>query len=153
MNSNSSQIFLWWPQVCAIAEGTTSLSEVTEEDFFLMSLHDQDPELACLVADMSVTQMPAPRRDDGGSRGRTHRVQGTSVGSTVTGTPFTIWSGENGRNGDRGIPREVDMSDEQGTEANMAGSNTKRLRIFVVPTWNTGFSAYCFQFIGQGASY
>jgi hypothetical protein len=56
-------------------------------------------------------------------------------------------------NGDRGIPREVDMSDEQGTEANMVGSNAKRFRIFVVPTWDIGFSTYCFQFIGQGASY
>jgi hypothetical protein len=98
MNSNSSQLFLWWPQVCAIAEGTTSLSEVTEEDLFLtisfsdslMSLHDQDPKLARLVADVSVTQTPAPRRDDGGSRGRARRVQGTSVGSTITGAPFTI---------------------------------------------------------------
>jgi hypothetical protein len=45
------------------------------------------------------------------------------------------------------------MSDGQGTEGDIGNSYNKRFKIFVVPTWDTGFSAYCFQFIGQGASY
>ncbi len=111
-----------------------------------------DPELERLVADMSVTQTPVPRRDDGVVR-CTQCEQGTLDGSTVTGMPFTVWSGDNDRNDPRGVPREVDMSDGQGTEGDMAGFNGKRFKIFVVPTWSTGFSAYCFQFIVQGASY
>ena len=51
-----------------------------------------DPELERLVADMSVTQTPVPRRDDGVVR-CTQCEQGTLDGSTVTGMPFTVWSG------------------------------------------------------------
>jgi hypothetical protein len=118
-----------------------------------MSSHDQDPDLERLVADMSVTQMPVPRRDDGGLERHAQCEQGTSDRSTVAGVPFTVWSGDNERNGGRGIPREVDMSDGQGTEGDIGGSNNKQFKIFVVPTWDTGFSGYCFQFIGQGVSY
>jgi hypothetical protein len=32
-------------------------------------------------------------------------------------------------------------------------SNSKRVKTFVVPGWEEGFSTYCFQFIGQGASF
>jgi hypothetical protein len=103
------------------------------------------------VVDMSVTQTPVPRHDDGGLERHAQHEQGTSDGSTVTGAPFTVWSGDNERIGGRGIPREVDMSDGQGTEGDMGGSNSKCFKIFVVPTWDTGFSAYCFQFKGQGA--
>jgi hypothetical protein len=38
-------------------------------------------------------------------------------------------------------------------EGNMGELNGKRFKIFVVPSWNSGFCAYCFQFIGQGAFY
>jgi hypothetical protein len=32
-------------------------------------------------------------------------------------------------------------------------NNGKWVKIFVVPDWNEQFSAYCLQFIGQGASF
>jgi hypothetical protein len=112
-------------------------------------MSSQDPELERLVADMSVTQTPVTRRDGGGLRRQNQRDQGTLDGSTVTGAAFTVWSG----GGPRGIPREVDMGDEQATEGDMGEANGKRFKIFVVPTWSSGFSTYCFQFIGQGASF
>jgi hypothetical protein len=90
---------------------------------------------------MSVMQMPVPWRDWGGLRRHAQLEQGTLDGSTVTGAAFTVWSGDNeNRNGPRGIPREVYMSDEQATEGSMGESNGKRFKIFVVPTWNSGFS-------------
>jgi hypothetical protein len=111
-----------------------------------------DPDLEHLVVDMSVTQMPI-RHNDGGVNGNVNEDQGMlSGGSTVTGEPFTVFSGEGNRRF-RDIPREVDMDDGWKTESDTPGSNGKRFKTFVIPTSNTAFSAYCFQFIGQGASY
>jgi hypothetical protein len=111
-----------------------------------------DPDLERLVADMSVTQTPR-RQNDGGVNGNVNEGQGTlGGGSTVTGEPFTVFSGEGNRRF-RDIPREVNMDDGRMTEQDTPGSNGKRFKIFVIPTDNTGFSSYCFQFIGQGASY
>jgi hypothetical protein len=44
------------------------------------------------------------------------------------------------------------MRDGQGENDDMQGLNAKRFKIFVVPSWDTNFSTYCFQLIGQGAS-
>jgi hypothetical protein len=55
-------------------------------------MSSNDPDLACLVADMSVAQTPVPRRM-GGVGVRTHfndNDQGTSEDSTVTGVPVTL---------------------------------------------------------------
>jgi hypothetical protein len=71
--------------------------------------------------------------------------------STVTGQQFTVYS----NNEDIGlVSREVNLVDGQADLlANQAG-NGKCIRIFVVLVWEEeGFSTYCFQFIGQGASF
>ncbi len=71
--------------------------------------------------------------------------------STVTGQPFTVNS--NGSDGGRQVPRVVNLMEGQAETLTNQASNGKRVKIFVVPDWNEGFSAYCFQFIGQGASF
>jgi hypothetical protein len=45
------------------------------------------------------------------------------------------------------------MADGQTDPLASQPSNGKRVKIFVVPGWDKGFSTYCFQFIGQGASF
>jgi hypothetical protein len=108
----------------------------------------QDPELECLVADTSVTRTPAlrciRRVHEGGG-------QGTPVElSLATGQPFTVLSsGEEGSS----IPREVIMEDGHANRGDMQTLNGKRFKIFAVPTWDACFSTYCFQLIGQGASF
>jgi hypothetical protein len=111
-----------------------------------------DPELERLVADMSVMRTP-PRRDEGGLG----NVRGNEPGSldedsTVTGQPFTVFS--HGVEG-VGVPRVVNLDNEhvEILIANQANNNGKHVKIFVVPGWDDGFSTYCFQFIGQGASF
>jgi hypothetical protein len=72
--------------------------------------------------------------------------------STVNGHPFTVMS--DGSLVDvRQIPREVYMAGGQTDPLASQPSNGKRVKIFVVPGWDKGFSMYCFQFIGQGASF
>jgi hypothetical protein len=53
----------------------------------------------------------------------------------------------------RQIPREVHMADGQTDPLANQPNNGKRVKIFVVRGWDKGFSTYCFQFIGQGASF
>jgi hypothetical protein len=109
-----------------------------------------DPELARLVADMSVTQTPARR--NGGGLGNEQGTLDDEL-STVNGLPFTVMSdgsiGEDGRH----VPSEVHMAGRQADPLASQTANGKRVKIFVVPTWDKGFSTYCFQFIGQGASF
>jgi hypothetical protein len=51
------------------------------------------------------------------------------------------------------IPRTVNMSEGPILHSAQEAFNGKRVKIFVVPSWDEGFSTYCFQFIGQGASF
>jgi hypothetical protein len=120
-----------------------------------MSMHGNDPELERLVVDMSVAQTPpAPQRSGGGLRGNAQEEQGTlDDGSTIMGTPMTIHSLGDGNRSRRDIPREVNLDTGQTALSYTPESNGKRFKIFVVPNQYKGFSLYCFQFIGQGASY
>jgi hypothetical protein len=107
------------------------------------------------VADMSVVQTPAPRRSRGSLRGNAQEEQGTlDDGSTIMGAPMTVNSLGDGNRSRRDIlPREVNLDMGQTALSYTPGSNGKRFKIFVVPNQYEGFSSYCFQFIGQGASY
>jgi hypothetical protein len=61
----------------------------------------------------------------------------------------------NGRRGEangRRVPSVVNLTDGQTEALANQASNGKRVKLFVLPEWNDGFSMYCFQFIGQGAS-
>jgi hypothetical protein len=109
-----------------------------------------DPDLARLVADMSVTQTPA-RRNGGG----VGNEQGTSDDglSTVNGLPFTVMLDGSIGEAVRHVPREVHMADGHTDPLASQTANGKRVKIFVVPGWEKGFSTFCFQFIGQGASF
>jgi hypothetical protein len=51
------------------------------------------------------------------------------------------------------IPWMVNMSEGPTPHPAQKAFNGKRVKIFVVPSWDKGFSTYCFQFIGQGASF
>jgi hypothetical protein len=71
-----------------------------------------DPEVERLVADMSVVQTPAPRRDGGGlSNAQGHQPGTLDDELTVTGQPFTVHS--NGDNEGRRVPRVVNLMDGQ----------------------------------------
>jgi hypothetical protein len=70
---------------------------------------------------------------------------------TATGQPFTVYS--NGDEDGRQVPKEINLMDGQAEILVNQTSNSKRVKTFVVPGWEEGFSTYCFQFIGQGASF
>jgi hypothetical protein len=110
-----------------------------------------DPDLERLVADMSVTRTPPPRRNEGGLGNVGRNEPGTlDDDSTAAGHAFTVFS--NGHDGST-VPRVVNLGEGQAEILVNQTSNGKRDKIFVVPDWNNGFSTYCFQFIGQGASF
>jgi hypothetical protein len=73
--------------------------------------------------------------------------------STVNGLPFAVMLGGSNGKHVRHVPREVHMADGQTDPLTSQPSNGKKVKIFVVPDWDKGFSTYCFQFIGQGASF
>jgi hypothetical protein len=69
--------------------------------------------------------------------------------STVSGQPMTVLSDKENEDG---MPMEIDTD---GSVPVMDGHAqvTAMGNIVVIPTVNLGFSAYCFQFIDQGASF
>jgi hypothetical protein len=117
-----------------------------------------DPDLERLVADMSVTQTPAPRRNYGGVRNQGND-QGTLDYSTVQGRQRTVLSDKEDGSG---IPLEVNMHGHDNSEGRLGYNantaiqalNGKRFKIFVVPkSLDETFSTFSFQLIGQGASF
>jgi hypothetical protein len=128
-----------------ITEGSTRVSR--------FSISRMDPELERLVADMSVVaQMTKPRRNGGGAGlERGNKPGMLDDGSSATGQVFTVCS--NGEANGRRVPSVVNLTDGQAEVLGNQASNGKRVKIFVVPEWNDGFITYCFQFIGQGASF
>jgi hypothetical protein len=120
-----------------------------------MSHADGDPELERLVADMSVAQgTPAHWRGNGGVRNEAGTFDDNS---TLSGNPITVFSaGHDVRpEADRvEVPiREVTMSEAQDPDLENQTSNGKGFKVFVVPSLDKGFLSFCFQYIGQGASF
>jgi hypothetical protein len=112
-----------------------------------------DPELARLVADMSVMRTPATQHTNGGLRACAQaNDQGTlsDVDSTVMGQVVTVLLNAKGK---EGMPMEIDTGSMQVLDVLMQSTTGQRFRVFVAPGSNHGFDDYCFQLIGQGVSF
>jgi hypothetical protein len=82
-----------------------------------------------------------------------HNEPGTYNHSSVSGQAFTVRS-EAEEEGD--VPTEIQTASKAGTEVMelfSQGPGAKKFKIFVVPDDVNGFNDYCFQLIGQGASF
>jgi hypothetical protein len=100
-----------------------------------------DPELEHLVADMSVVQTPAPQHNGGGlGNVRRNKPGMLDDDSTVTGQPFTVFS--NGDEDGRQVPRVVNLMEGQAEILVNQSSNGKRVKLFIVPGWEEGFSTW-----------
>jgi hypothetical protein len=117
----------------------------------------RDPASKHLVTDMSVAQSRAPGRTGGGIR-----TQGNDQGmldhSTLQGRQRSVLSNKEDGSG---IPLEVNVQGHNNLEERLEYTgNTaiqvligKPCKIFVVPSLDKTFSMFCFQLIGQGASF
>jgi hypothetical protein len=75
--------------------------------------------------------------------------QGAFSVSTVMGQPLTVLSDLE----EEGGTSRVDAMAGRDSNGNYQSTPTKKFKIFVVPELDEGFEAFCFQFIGQGASF